>query len=73
MVDILEQLNVTLVEALNGTRNMMAGDELKLLLFNAINEIDRLRKENIDLRWQTNPDRMGGQFTVEELNRNENW
>ncbi len=32
-------------------------------------EIARLRKANIDLGWQTNPDRMGGQFTQEECDR----
>lgn len=33
-------------------------------------EIDRLRKANIDMGWQLNPDRMGGQFTREETERN---
>lgn len=32
-------------------------------------EIERLRKANIDMGWQLNPDRMGGQFTEEEKNR----
>lgn len=32
-------------------------------------EIERLRKINSDMGWQLNPDRMGGQFTQEELNR----
>lgn len=32
-------------------------------------EIERLRKRNIELSWHDNPDRMGGQFTQEELNR----
>lgn len=34
-------------------------------------EIKRLRDVNIDLGWQTNPDRMGGQFTQEERDRAE--
>lgn len=33
-------------------------------------EIERLRKANSDMGWQLNPDRMGGQFTREETERN---
>ena len=37
-------------------------------------EIERLRKANVDMGWQLNPDRMGGQFTREETERNwEGW
>jgi hypothetical protein len=61
MTDILIRLNATLEEVMNGTRNILAGDELKLLLFNAAHEIERLRRANSDLSWQVNPDRMGGQ------------
>lgn len=61
MTDILIRLNTTLEEVMNGTRNILAGDELKLLLFNAAHEIERLRRVNSDLGWQVNPDRMGGQ------------
>lgn len=32
-------------------------------------ENSRLRKANIDMGWELNPDRMGGQFTEEEMNR----
>lgn len=33
----------------------------------------RLRKANIDMGWELNPDRMGGQFTEEEINRGNEW
>ncbi len=32
-------------------------------------EIERLQKANSDMGWRLNPDRMGGQFTNEELSR----
>lgn len=73
MTDVLKQLNDTLDDITKGYRNVMGGDELKLLLFNAAYEIESLRKRNIDLGWQTNPDRMGGQFTSEERNRDGSW
>ena len=61
MTDILEQLTDTLEEVVTGKRNVLAGDELKLLLFNVVYEIERLRRVNSELGWQVNPDRMGGQ------------
>lgn len=61
MTDVLKQLTDTLEEVVTGKRNMMAGDELKRVLFNAVYEIERLRRVNSDLGWQVNPDRMGGQ------------
>jgi hypothetical protein len=73
MTDVLKQLNDTLEEITLGYRNVMGGDELKLLLFNAAFEIERLRKRNIDIGWQINPDRMGGQFTSEERNPDGSW
>lgn len=36
----------------------------------AVEQIQNLERRNIDLSWKDNPDRMGGQFTDEELNRN---
>lgn len=36
-------------------------------------EIERLRKANSDMGWRLNPDRMGGQFTQEEINRGDEW
>lgn len=32
-------------------------------------EIDRLRKDNIDMGWRLNPDRSGGAFSEWETNR----
>ena len=39
------------------------------MLSRAADEIERLRKRNVELGWIENPDRSGGQFTDEELNR----
>ena len=36
-------------------------------------EIERLRKANSDMGWQLNPDRMGGQFSQEEIGRRNEW
>ena len=36
-------------------------------------ENKRLRKANSDMGWELNPDRMGGQFTEEEINRGNEW
>jgi hypothetical protein len=49
----------------------MTKQELYPLLARAAEEIRRLRDINSDMGWQLNPDRMGGQFTEEELNRGE--
>lgn len=66
--------------------NLDEGDPLPdrnmiyLLLTQAAGAIDRLnsenvrlRKANIDMGWELNPDRMGGQFTKEEINRGSEW
>jgi hypothetical protein len=37
------------------------------------NEIKRLNDQNIEMGWRLNPDRMGGQFTQEEINRRDEW
>lgn len=47
----------------------MSDDDLYLLLSRAQGEIERLRKRNVELGFSENPDRSGGQFTDEELNR----
>jgi hypothetical protein len=44
-------------------------ERLALALTSRDREIQRLRTVNTDLEWQTNPDRMGGQFTQEEIDR----
>ena len=47
----------------------MTKDELMLEVLRLQDENDRLRDTNTELSWKLNPDRMGGQFTEEELNR----
>lgn len=37
------------------------------------NEIKRLNDQNTEMGWRLNPDRMGGQFTQEEINRRDEW
>ena len=71
MSDILQDLSNAVVEIEDDIRNAMSGTELYLLLSRAVGEIDRLRKHNVELGWELNPDRSGGQFTQEELNRGE--
>lgn len=70
MTDILQDLAGAVAEIEHGIRNTMGGTELHLLLSRAVDEIERLRKANSDMGWRLNPDRMGGQFTREETERN---
>jgi hypothetical protein len=69
MTDVVQDLSEVIAQMENGIRNVMHKEELYPLLFRAIDEIERLRKANIDMDWRLNPDRMGGQFTEEEKNR----
>ena len=69
MKDILVELNEAVREIQTGVRNIMCGDELLMMLFRSAEEIKRLRDSNSDMGWRLNPDRMGGQFTQEELSR----
>jgi hypothetical protein len=69
MKDILVELNETVGQIQSGIRNTMGGDELLMMLFRSAEEIKRLRDTNSDMGWRLNPDRMGGQFTQEELSR----
>lgn len=69
MKDILIELNEAVREIQSGVRNIMCGDELLTMLFRSAEEIKRLRDSNSDMGWRLNPDRMGGQFTQEELGR----
>lgn len=48
----------------------MTRKELIIMVMNLQDENERLRKANSDMGWQLNPDRMGGQFTREETERN---
>lgn len=40
-----------------------AAEKIAIKFFLMEAEIERLKKENIDMGWRLNPDRMGGQFT----------
>lgn len=48
----------------------MTREQLIIMVMNLQDENERLRKANVDMGWQLNPDRMGGQFTREETERN---
>ena len=48
----------------------MTKDELMLEVLRLQDENDHLRDTNTELSWKLNPDRMGGQFTEEEINNN---
>jgi len=39
----------------------------------AVKEIKRYQDRSIEDSWTQNPDRSGGQFTDEEINRSNNW
>ncbi len=46
-----------------------AAEKIATKFFLMEDEIKRLQKVNSDMGWRLNPDRMGGQFTEEEKNR----
>lgn len=48
----------------------MTREQLMIMVMNLQDENERLRKENYEMGWRLNPDRMGGQFTREETERN---
>jgi hypothetical protein len=43
--------------------------ELVIKIWELQNRVAELEKQNSDMGWRLNPDRMGGQFTEEERNR----
>ena len=47
--------------------------ELIALYYGALIQIEELKKLNSEMGWRLNPDRMGGQFTEEEINRGNEW
>lgn len=69
MTDIIEQLDAAIDDIVN-CKEPWSQTRLGVLLFNAKIEIENLRKQNTDMGWRLNPDRMGGQFTEEETERN---
>jgi len=73
MADILQDLADIVADIDNGEADSdtitMDISSVYILLSRAVAEIERLRKINRDQSWQINPDRMGGQFTQDEINR----
>lgn len=70
MTDILKTIKGFLAKTSN-VEEIFDGDPWVIfnMLSKAADEIERLRDQNSDMGWRLNPDRMGGQFTDEELNR----
>jgi hypothetical protein len=71
MTDILQDMADFLVRIDEGEIDSDDFDPstIYVMVSRAVGEIERLRKANIEMGWQLNPDRMGGQFTDEEINR----
>lgn len=44
--------------------------DLIIKIWNLRDRVAELEKQNIEMSWRDNPDRMGGQFTHEEIERN---
>jgi hypothetical protein len=47
--------------------------DLVMKIWRLQNRVTQLEKHNTDMGWRLNPDRMGGQFTQEEINRGNEW
>jgi hypothetical protein len=47
--------------------------ELITIVRNLCSRIEKLEERNSEMSWRLNPDRMGGQFTQEEINRRDEW
>lgn len=71
MTDILQDIGEVLasVEDDEADSDTFEISSMYILLSRAAAEIDSLRRRNVDLGWQVNPDRSGGQFTQEEIDR----
>lgn len=68
MTDIIEQLDAALDDIVD-CKEPWSQIRLGALLVNAKIEIENLRKQNSDMGWRLNPDRMGGSFSEWETNR----
>lgn len=76
MTDILQDMAGFLAKIDDGDLEEIFDEDpmvIYIMLSRAVDEIERLRKANADMGWQLNPDRMGGQFTQEEINRGDEW
>lgn len=47
--------------------------DLVIEIWRLQNRVAKLEEHNTDMGWRLNPDRMGGQFTQEEINRRDEW
>ena len=47
--------------------------DLVMEIWRLQNRVAKLEERNTDMGWRLNPDRMGGQFTQEEINRRDEW
>lgn len=46
---------------------------LQMLLLMAAERIEQLSAKDVEQSWRDNPDRMGGQFTQDEIDNAEKW
>lgn len=51
----------------------MSKKDLVMLIWKLSDEVKQLREHNTEMGWRLDPDRMGGQFTQEEINRRDEW
>lgn len=47
--------------------------DLVIEIWRLRNLVAKLEEHNTEMSWRLNPDRMGGQFTQEEINRGDEW
>ena len=47
----------------------MSKRDLVMEIWQLQNRVAKLEEHNTEMGWRLNPDRMGGQFTQEEINR----
>lgn len=71
MADIRQKIEQFLdqIKSETITRENIDLEQVYILLTHATINIDRLTRDKINLGWQVNPDRSGGQFTDEEIYR----
>lgn len=64
LIEEVKQLTIKMEE------NKETRQEVYSLLMRCMVELMTIRNKQISDSWKDNPDRMGGQFTDEEINRN---
>ncbi len=68
-MDMFTLNRMLVMDIMDGSPPDQVIDRLAQALTSRDQQIAELRKRNIDLGWAANPDRMGGQFTQEEINQ----